>query len=243
MIARFARIARMSTLEWKSARPAVSAFFENGWKHPRIERELEKRPASPTSVGEVGRRRGRSRRGAKKNEEDQSSDANGGSTPVEPEANPTPTESEALHLQSHTQEAADDPRASPVGKSLITPEAFTLSGELMRLQRIDPDDPRCVGMAVLGPGVAHQGLAARHHRATVEIVMSRRREAPRTLRFFEAAIAEAHAEAARPLPTAQVHPREPFHAKRTEPKSAADVARELVGPKSIRPSPRSGPAC
>lgn len=37
-----ARIACMSEREWKRARPLVQAFFDDGWKHGRIEAELKR---------------------------------------------------------------------------------------------------------------------------------------------------------------------------------------------------------
>lgn len=37
-----ARIASASTSEWKRAKPLIEPFFEPGWKHRRIEKELAK---------------------------------------------------------------------------------------------------------------------------------------------------------------------------------------------------------
>ena len=100
--------------------------------------------------------------------------------------------------------AADDARAREPSKSLITPEAYTLCDDLLRLQHLDKDDPRCIGMAYGVQAWLSKGWSPDVIRQAVESVMGRRSEPPRTLRYFEAAIAEAHAERDRPLPV--VHP-------------------------------------
>jgi hypothetical protein len=99
-----------------------------------------------------------------------------------------------------TKDVADDAGAREPSKSLITPEAFTLSTDLMHLQRLEEDDPRCIAAAYGVQAWLTKGWDANVIRATVEIVMSRRTDAPKGLRYFESAIAEAHAERDRPLP-------------------------------------------
>lgn len=37
-----ARITSMTAAEWRRSRPTVQAFFQDGWKHKRIDRELAK---------------------------------------------------------------------------------------------------------------------------------------------------------------------------------------------------------
>jgi hypothetical protein len=98
--------------------------------------------------------------------------------------------------------AADDARARERPKSLIAPEAYTLCDDLLRLQRLDRGDSRCIGMAYGVQAWLSKGWNADVIRQTVEAVMARCPRAPRTLRYFEAAIAEAHAERDRPLPIA-----------------------------------------
>ena len=39
--AQLARIAKCSASEWKRIRPVMLEFFADGWKHERIDRELE----------------------------------------------------------------------------------------------------------------------------------------------------------------------------------------------------------
>lgn len=40
--AALARIGRMTTAEWRRAKPIVQAFFHHGWKHKRVDKELAK---------------------------------------------------------------------------------------------------------------------------------------------------------------------------------------------------------
>lgn len=48
-----ARIAKMTASEWRRARPTVQAFFQDGWKHKRIEFELTE-AARISAAGRAG---------------------------------------------------------------------------------------------------------------------------------------------------------------------------------------------
>jgi uncharacterized protein YdaU (DUF1376 family) len=37
---RLARVAKMTLAEWQAARPTIKAFFQDGWRHKRVDREL-----------------------------------------------------------------------------------------------------------------------------------------------------------------------------------------------------------
>jgi hypothetical protein len=110
---------------------------------------------------------------------------------------------ELKDTKTESNKDADDARASEPSKSLISPEAYSLCDDLMRLQHIDTGDPRSIGMAYGVQAWLSKGWSADVIRQTVETVMARCTKTPRTLRYFEAAIAEAHAERDRVLPTAQ----------------------------------------
>jgi hypothetical protein len=97
-------------------------------------------------------------------------------------------------------DAAADAHARDPAKSLIADEAFRLTDMIVRLQRLDPNDPRCVGMPYAVQSWLSKGWRADLIQQSVEIVMAKRAEAPKSLRYFEAAIADAHAERGRPLP-------------------------------------------
>jgi hypothetical protein len=115
---------------------------------------------------------------------------------------PVPANQGALIKQKDTK-AADDARAREPSKSLISPEAYALCDDLMRLQHLEKHDPRCIGTAYGVQTWLSKGWDAGVIQQMVETVMSRCTKAPRTLKYFEAAIAEAHAERDRPLPVAQ----------------------------------------
>ena len=116
-------------------------------------------------------------------------------------AKPVPVNQGALIKQKDTK-AADDACAREPSKSLISPEAFALSDDLLRLQHLDKDDPRSFGAAYGVQAWLTKGWDADVIRHAVEAVMSRCTKAPRSIKYFEGAIAEAHAERNRPLPIA-----------------------------------------
>lgn len=103
--------------------------------------------------------------------------------------------------------AADASARAPPSKSLISPEAFALADKVRDLMRIDPDDTRAVGMAYQVQEWLTKGWRAEIVLQAVETVMARLKGVPpRRLAYFEAPIAEAHANAARPLPKANLKP-------------------------------------
>jgi hypothetical protein len=117
-------------------------------------------------------------------------------------AKPVPVNQGALIKQKDTK-AADDARAREPSKSSISPEAYGLCDDLMRLQQLEKADPRCIGMAYGVQAWLSKGWNADVIRQAVEAVMARCSKAPRSIKYFEGAIAEAHAERDRPLPVAQ----------------------------------------
>jgi hypothetical protein len=128
-------------------------------------------------------------------------------------ANPQPAQPQPVNTAAYkerslqktesTKDAADDARAGRPPGSLISPEAFALRDDVMRLQRLEKDDPRCLGTAYGVQAWLTKGWDADVIRQAVETVMSRRTEPPRSIRYFEGAIAQAHAERDRQLPIAQ----------------------------------------
>lgn len=123
--------------------------------------------------------------------------------PANPQpVNPAAYKERILLKTESTKEDADDARAKEPSKSLISAEAFALCADVVRLQQLEADDPRCIGMAYDVQAWLSKGWDAHVIQQAVEVVMSRCSRAPRTLRYFEAAIAEAHAERDRALPMA-----------------------------------------
>jgi hypothetical protein len=123
-------------------------------------------------------------------------------------------------------DAADDARPREPSTSLISPKAFALCADLMRLQQLDQDDPRCIGAAYQVQAWLTKGWLPELIHQAVEIVMARCLKAPRSLRYFEQAIADAHAERDRPLPVPAIHTDSEFPRVRTpDRRSATDWQR------------------
>jgi hypothetical protein len=83
---------------------------------------------------------------------------------------------------------------------MISPEAFVLTAEVLRLQKLDPDDPKAIGTAYQLQAWLTKGWDGAAIRQGIATVMARIGAAPRSLRYFEPAIAQALAERDRPLP-------------------------------------------
>ena len=69
MIASSARIAAMTAAEWRRARPIVQTFFQDGWRHRRIEEEIAKAEAKHERRQEAGKQGGIAKANAKQNPE------------------------------------------------------------------------------------------------------------------------------------------------------------------------------
>jgi hypothetical protein len=133
----------------------------------------------------------------------------------------TPPETEA-----ETEDDVDeDARATP-GAS-ISPQAFALSEKLIAAAGWDRDEPHAMGT----PWTAQKWLNGNWNPdlcvATVQRVKAAARKKINTLAYFEAAIAEAHAQQAAPLPTVVIdqHP-EVIHAPSQRPRNNWQASRD-----------------
>jgi hypothetical protein len=104
--------------------------------------------------------------------------------------------------KTDSTKAADDVRAREPSKSLISDLAFEVTTKVLALQNLDSDDPRAIGTAYTVQGRLNKGWEGGVILQAVEVVMVRLGKAPRSPKYFEQAIAEAHAERNRPLPVA-----------------------------------------
>ena len=75
-----ARIVGMSAPEWRKAKPAVQAFFQDGWRHRRIDDEIAKAEAKHERRSEAGKRGGIASANAKQNSSNASSNAQASSS-------------------------------------------------------------------------------------------------------------------------------------------------------------------
>lgn len=212
-----ANIAKLPLRLWQDIRPIMQDFFFDGWKHKRVEFELSEAVRIATAGKRGGEASGRSRRSRIK--ENYPIMANHPSTTVERSAN----DLRSPYSHKERVDVGGDARASP--GCAITPEAFALCDELMRLQRLEKDDPRCIASAYAVQAWLTKGWKYEVIRSTVDIVMSKRADAPSALRYFEKAIAAAHAEFDRPLPVAVIQEEKPHVVRKTvRPRGALDAA-------------------
>jgi len=107
--------------------------------------------------------------------------------------------------------------------SILSNENFELAERIRQAERRDKTDPAVLSTAYFAKKWIDQGWNATLIVATIERVMSKRDKAPGNLKYFENAIADAHAEFARPLPvgTAASQPR------RTHKKTFVELAVEM----------------
>ena len=103
----------------------------------------------------------------------------------------------------------------PASKSLISEGAFSLSKDVLKAMGRDEDDPICVG----APLTIQSWLNAGWNGECILIgvkrgMQSRNGEAPSTLKYFEKAIARAHAELTAPVPKAELREAVTFQADR-----------------------------
>jgi hypothetical protein len=136
----------------------------------------------------------------------------------------TPPETEA-DTEAEKDDAVDGERATP-GAS-ITPEAFALSERLILAAGWDRDEPHAMGT----PWTAQKWLNGNWNPdlcvATVQRVKAAARKKINTLAYFEAAIAEAHAQQAAPLPTVIIDQNpEVIHAPGQRPRNGWQASRD-----------------
>jgi hypothetical protein len=84
--------------------------------------------------------------------------------------------------------------------SIFSNENFELTDQILQAQRLDRADPAAIGAVHFAKRWMDQGWKPALIIATIERVMSKRHKAPNNLKYFENAIADAHAEFVRPLP-------------------------------------------
>lgn len=103
---RLASIARATPEQWADMREAVAEFFEPGWKHPRIEDELEK------STKAYERRAAAGRAGGKAKAHNQQSSSNASSNAKAP----------LYHPQSHTKIEKEAPNGASKKRGTRLPD-------------------------------------------------------------------------------------------------------------------------
>ncbi|HWW46293.1 MAG TPA: DUF1376 domain-containing protein [Xanthobacteraceae bacterium] len=195
-----ATITKLPVKTWRTkVRPLLLDFFsvEDGkWTHRRIEEEIARSQEVATSNSEKARQAAQ-KRWAKNKPKESPADA------------PSISQELPQNAQSQSQSpivAVDDAHAPARGpsKSTFKPEHFDLTERILEAQRLTMDDLQAVGTTYFAQKWIDQGWQPDVILATIQRVMSKRNSAPNTPKYFEQAIADAHAELARPLPVGTV---------------------------------------
>lgn len=107
-------------------------------------------------------------------------------------------------------------------KSAFVADDHALAERIMLAQRLDKHDQRVIGTSYFAKKWRDAGWNGDVIVNTIERLMAKRTEAPKSLRYFEQAIADAHEELKRGVPQGTTGPPRPGRTK-----SAAEVFLEL----------------
>lgn len=94
---------------------------------------------------------------------------------------------------------AEEHAAAPPSKSMISQSAFALADRVMVAMDLTKDDPSCIGAAYKCQQWLDGGWNPDIVETTIKKIIARGKK-PGNLSYFERAIADAHAELAKPLP-------------------------------------------
>ncbi|CAL8974506.1 hypothetical protein RHODGE_RHODGE_03304 [Rhodoplanes serenus] len=219
-----ARIACMTTAEWRRARSTVAAFFEAGWRHKRIDRELARVDETSSKYAERARKAASKRWSKPDVQQDvqqdvKHADEHASSMLGAPEPQP--------HPDKHGDGGDARPRdPDPLGRpapipapaqpaSLITPEAHALAAELAAIAGVGAGQDTPPGWC----GAAHRVQTWLSRGWTRDVVligarasMARKRDGPPGgVGYFEPAIAREIAAQAKPIPEVVALPAKTIH--------------------------------
>ncbi|RZN03823.1 hypothetical protein CWO91_31500 [Bradyrhizobium genosp. SA-3] len=218
-----ATIARMPVKRWASKiRPALACFFEieNGvWRHKRIEEEL----AHAAEVGKSSSNKAKTAAEARWGKQRSKREASSGDAPSIPGGVPQNAQSQSQsQSQNVAPSGATSAAAPPPSKSAFIADDHALAERIMLAQRLDKHDQRVIGTSYFAKKWRDAGYIPDIVVNTIERIMARRTEAPRSPQYFEQAIADAHEELRRGVPQGTTGPPRPGRHK-----SAAEVFLEL----------------
>jgi uncharacterized protein YdaU (DUF1376 family) len=192
------QIARMNADEWKANRSVISNFFENGWKHGRMEKELAK-------SADISSKRAKAAKQKHSN---------------------SPAFAQQKHTQSPSPSQSQSPKVDDDGES-IRHRAFSIATEIAKnCGYPTPQDwpPGFCG----GPNRVETWLREGWPEETIMVgvreSLARKKDGPpSTMNYFEKAIARAVALAAAPLPQVQIIEGETIGAHRARNGASGDV--------------------
>ena len=178
---KLARIASMLPAEWQGARETIAALFGPGWRHKRIEREIEEAQRKYEARVAAGRKGADVR---------WSDDGNANGKRMANACQPQPPSEKKI-----------DRGVAPDREPLISKEAFELAEAYRIATGVDKDDPRWVGLPYTAQIWITRGYKREIILATGANVAARQGDRP--VAYHAAAIERAH-EPRLPLPPAQI---------------------------------------
>lgn len=206
-----ARIACMTTAEWRRARPTVAAFFDAAWRHKRIDRELARVDETSSKYAERAKKAA-SKRWSKHDDKHASSMLGAPEPQPHPEKNGGGGDARAREPDHRS----DQDRRSAASASLITPEAHAIADELAVIAGVGTRQDTPPGWC----GAAHRVQTWLSRGWTRDVVligarasMANKRDGPPSrVEYFEPAIAREIATQSRPLPDIVTLPAKTIHA-------------------------------
>jgi uncharacterized protein YdaU (DUF1376 family) len=189
-----AAIAKLPLRIWLDSKETIQAFFHDGWKHARVEEELQRRAVVSNKRAEAGAKGGAK---ARKDEEPDGSNCSDFASDLLKQ-NESMTQS-----QSPIAVAVDARERRP----LIGPEALALAEQLLALSGHSPAfwPPAWCGAPMRVQTWLSQGWQPEIIVSSVKSVMAKRQgKQVASVQFFENAIAEEHARQAAPLPQVEI---------------------------------------
>lgn len=211
-----ARIACMTAAEWRRARPTIAAFFDPGWRHKRIDRELARVDETSSKYAERAKKAA-SKRWSKQDDKHARSMLGA----PEPQPHPEKNGGDGGDAQARDPdplgrpEPAQEPALPAQPASLITPEAHALADELAAIAGVGAGTDTPPGWC----GAAHRVQTWLSRGWTRDAVligarasMARKRDGPPGgVGYFEPAIAREIAAQAKPIPEVVTLPAKTIH--------------------------------
>jgi uncharacterized protein YdaU (DUF1376 family) len=213
---RLARIARMTTRQWKAARPVLQAFFHDGWRHDRVDEELAKatdRTMKRKAAGGTGGTRTAAKAAKKAAKRIAKGVANAKQKPTQPQPQSQSQEDggggdgRARECTGATSSVAAEAQTSG---GTAAQDALVLTSQIAAVAGLG--DPKTWPFGWSGASLRVAAWLAGGWQpevclAAAREVMSKKHDGPpATITYFEKAIARAHAQRHAPLPVAIAAP-------------------------------------
>lgn len=195
-------IARMAPGQWRKARPTIQAFFHDGWRHKRVEKEVAEAQAKYQRRAHSGKQGGEA--SAKVRLEQKRTNASSNAPSIATSNATSETEANAKQPITNNQEDDDGKtRARPLATPLISQEAIDLSNKIEQIAGIDSEfpPPQWCGAPMYVAKWLREGWTPDVILVAVQRAVGKNRAGPIvSIKFFEHEIAREIARQAQPLP-------------------------------------------